>query len=603
MIYKNRKAIIAENMEQYISEIFSYWPLKKEYYSLISLKLKKELQWIPTLSTLLKYKSCLEQADNSALKTLNSVLDSYTIFSKNLKKYKNDWYNLLLLSYPDIKWALREYKEKYFENVEDLISHVLEIFIKTKWTWDTGFLYQNAWVGLYDQIKEEPCYSEIIKEWIGIIGKYREEIRKLLPEGTILVDFGCCDWKKALALLDGIGQDITYLPVDVNEEELTSAIGTIKNLEIDKKDTTKKIKILKWIINTWKITNPIKSIVDDNMNDYTYLFTWWSIWNYSDDDIKTLFSKTFKPKKWGIVFDYYKAPTSIAEIEALLKCYDNEETKNRFKSWLKNLHLARNYWETATKRWNNIGADLTIGLNFDDFFKFSVRYEFSSLSWDKYYAELYDNKVKIYKYDWTWPLKTSQFQEKIYPWKIIEWFKVLKDTSQQHYIFNPYRYGELSKQGALPSEQQIAFSLHWKDLFNYFKDEYSQYDDNDWHHWLIPNKYAKEPKKYQEKHVDEYVWYYELDEEDRRIYRYFPKILDDKLNKSGQIFHVENNVNWGWSVPINRKKNEFIPIEISRRFSDKQIESFLIDAWWPKEKIKILWWNAENFMKLVVAKI
>lgn len=240
-------------------------------------------------------------------------------------------------------------------------------------------------------------------------------------------------------------------------------------------------------------------------------------------------------------------------------------------------------------------------MNFDDFFKFSVRYEFSSLSWDKYYAELDDNnKVQIYKYDWTWPLETNQFQEKTYPWRIIEWFKVLKDTSQPHYVYNPYRYGEISKQGSLPSEQQIAFFLHWKDLFNYFKDGYSQYNDKDWHHWLIPNEYIEEPQNYIEKHLNEYVGDYELDENYNKIYRYFPKVLDDELKKTGHIFHVENNLNWGWSVPINRKKGEFIPIEMSRRFSDDEIKNFLEQSCW--DNINIMWWEGK-FMKLVVASI
>lgn len=603
MIYNNRKEIIEKKVNQYISEIFSYWPVKNDYYSLMWLKWSSQLKWNPTISELLQNKKQLENTDNNALRILYSVLNSYTIFLEGLEKYRNDWFNLMLLPVDDIDWAMTEYKEKYYESVEDLVPRILEIFINTEWTRDTWFLYQNAWIGLYNQIENEPSYSAIIQEWTSIIKKHKKEIRKLLPNQTILVDFWCCDWKKAWALLDGIRQNITYLPVDVNEELLNNSKTLIEKLE-NNNCTTKKIKIKTWIINSWKITNPIQSIFGDKINNYTYFFTWWSIWNYDDSTIKILLSETFKPQNWGLVLDYYKAPSSIEEIESLLKCYYNEETKNRFKSWLKNLQLAKNYWETGTKRWNHIGTNLSIGMNFDDFFSFSVRYEFDDISWTKYYAELDENnKIQIYKNNWSWPIKQSILPKQLYPWKIVEWFKVIKDTSNTHWIQNPNRNGE-PNQLYLLSEQQIAFYIHGKNLFSYFKNKYFQYDDQNWYHWLVPNDYLKNPENYINEHIHDYMRYRERDEyNDGNIYRFIPKNLDYELKKMWQIFPVENNVDWGRCVPISRKKWEFIPIEISRRFSDEQIKYFLVEAGWPKEKINIISWKEEKFMKLVVASV
>lgn len=590
IIYNRRKESIEGTVKKYISEIFSYWPMKQKYYSFVWLEWEDSL-WTPSLSELLEHQKQLKKSDDEILNILNSILSNYLIFIENLEKYKDDWIWLRFLSEYDIDAAMLKYKEKCHENIEELVSRVIEIFIKVIGTWDTWFLYQNAWVGLYNQIENEPAYSAIIQEWINIIKKHKEEIWKLLPDRTTLVDFWCCDGKKAWTLLDWIVQNISYLPVDVNRELLNNSTNEIEKLEVDKDESTRKITIKEWEVNTWRITTPIKSILEDENNNYTYFFTWWSIWNYEDETIKTLIWKIFKPKQWNIVFDYYKAPSSLTEIKWLLKCYYNEETKNWFMNWLKNLQLANYLFASATQRWWSISK-----VQFDEFFKFSVRYEFESKWWDKYYAELdWNEKVIIHKKNGNdWIICDEIPQQDYYPWKIVEWLNVIKDTSKLWAVYHPEVYEDVL------SELSIAFYLHWEDLFNYFKSDYSQFGEN-WDYRLVPNDKSATAENYIEINKDDYVVYSERDQfdDEKTIYWHIPKILDDYIKESKQIFHIEHNISGGRWIPISRKQWEFIPIEISRRFSDDEIKKFLEQA--DRTNINIIWWEDEKFMKLVVA--
>lgn len=599
--YDRRKNSIREIMEKYISEIFSYWPIMKEYYSL--------LWWfheyrVPFLSELLEKKKELSESDCDNLQRLSSVLDSYEIFTENLEKFKNDWIKLALLGFDEIKFqsALYEYIEKYKKWFDWLIPRIIEIFIKWKWTWDTWFLYADAWGRLYWKIEDEPEYSGIIEEWQKIIFMNNSDILWLLHDNTTLVDVWSCDWSKAAALLKWIKESITYRPIDINEEMLKQSKETVDLLESNIDTWQKKIKIHEWTINTWDLTDPVNEIIGDENNHYTYFFTWWSIWNYSDETIRKLLWKTFKPKKWNLIMDYYKAPRSLKGIRDILKCYDNKDTKNWFMNWLKNLKLANHYRESATnnrnvwdKNWNKMGID--------DFFKYSVRYEFTDHNMKNYYAELYWDEIKIYEEcDGRYQECNNFNEQNIYPWKIVEWFTVLEDTYYSHWISNPeWARNPHKVDEYLQSKQQLAFVIHWSDLFNSFKNAYFQYDD--WNnHWLIPINEKESIQQYVSGHKDDYIKYRERDNNDENHYRYFPVNLYESINKC--IFPIEHNISWGICLPIDGKKWEFIPIEISRRFSDEEIKKLLGEAGRNIENIFWTLWNqwlSTKFMDLVVA--
>lgn len=434
--------------------------------------------------------------------------------------------------------------------VEKLVSGEPESI----WVSDTWFLYENRWWHEYWNIENDESYKKIYNEWVRLFEYNGEDIQSLLPEGTVLVDIWCCEWDKAEALLHWIWKKITYLPVDVDKKYIWKSSWKIKELLND------NITVEDWIENHWKITDPIESINSDWSRNYTYFFTWGSIWNYSDCDIDQLLWTTFKPKQWNLVLDYYKAPKTFGEIRDILKAYDNEATKNWFINWLNNLwfypwyyYPGRNdLWKVADELYGDYHIPKQWfwynPVNIDDFLKFSVRYEFEDENKNKYYAELDESgnmilncnnweikywisfnndwtKYNMFRYNWKdWDrIKDDKdFPKfKLLKWKIIEWFKAIKSANRIWYIpdyvsriyGNPENIEQLEENDNFPGFEIVH--QHLKSSVNeevYLQKMLCQF----WFKW-----------------------------------------------KDGEF------------IPANFKEWEFYPIEISRRFSDEEMEAIL----------------------------
>lgn len=341
---------------------------------------------------------------------------SYLVYLKNIYKKK--------------KWAETEWEQK---------NRICEIFpeiLEWKSVLDTWFLYKNAWWALYWKIENDSSYQKIYQEWEKILSDKKSDILEILPSWTTLIDYWCYMWDKAKSLLNGTKKPINYLPVDVDENMLEKAWENIASLN------SENITILQWIKSTWDITESI-DYWDENL---TYMFTWWSIWNYQDETIEKILSKTFEPKDGdNLILDYYKAPSSLEEIEDLLACYDNHPTEDWFINWLFNLWLQPRFFETALGRlywstenmlnnYQNFNSFNNLKLFINEFLKFTVRYEFE-VNNTKYFAELWEDwKIIINKYVWESIVKCTN-QElsylktiKEFSWEIVEWFQWIKDS-------------------------------------------------------------------------------------------------------------------------------------------------------------------------------
>lgn len=447
---------------------------------------------------------------------------SHLVYLKNIYKKK--------------KWAETEWEQK------SRICEIFPEFLEWKSVLDTWFLYKNMW-WLYWKIEKDSPYQEIYQEWEKILSDKKHDILEILPSWTTLIDYWCYKWDKAKSLLDGIKKPIKYLPVDVDENIYKNAWENVASLN------SENITILQWIKSTWDITESIDYW--DKQNNLTYMFTWWSIWNYQDETIKKILSKTFEPKDgYNLILDYYKAPSSLEEIENLLNCYDNSPTEDWFINWLSNLWLQPRFFETALGRlywstenmlnnYQSFNSFNNLKLFINEFLKFTVHYEFE-VNNTKYFAKLWEDwKIIIYKYIWKSFVKCSN-QElsylkaiKEFPWKIVEWFQWIKDSEIERDI------------DCYAVEKELGKKKEW------FID----------------------------------MWY-DVD------------VINPIKSKRQVWFNVKM-----WDehkfVPANFKEWEFYPIEISRRFSKSEIEKLLNDS--GREITKTFDDDKYQYMNLIVA--
>lgn len=439
------------------------------------------------------------------------------------------------------------------------VENLVEWKPENIWVSDTWFLYEIHWWNEYWNIEEDESYKQIYSEWIKIFQDNKDSLQELLPEKTVLVDVWCCEWDKAKALLEGAWKKIRYLPVDVDEEYLRKAKWKIEALWIE---------IMDWVINTWKITDSIWAINDDETNNYTYFFTWWSIWNYSDDVIHQMLSKTFKPKHGSIVLDYYKAPENIFEIRDILKSYDNEPTKNWFKNWLNNLGFYPWYYFPGKDDMKEFSEELDWQykipeqwfwyslVNIDDFLEYTVRYELQDGAWNNYYLTLdKDHNLILQRNGW----------EETY-WIVFnsEWNR-----------YNAYRlcWGE---------RKQLKY-----------KNELPKFN---WFQWKIVEWFTAKESANRIKFVEDYVgkikwspeWIERSESNEWEIMDNFKwwELLKNRFDTlKGDDVYLQEMVCQIWFkwrddefIPANFKEWEFYPIEISRRFSDAEMIKFLKDA-------------------------
>lgn len=440
-------------------------------------------------------------------------------------------------------------KNKWEENKWEQISRISEIFPNTlEWkpVSDTWFLYRNEWwVTIYWEIENYYLYKEIYQEWEKILSDKKHDILEILPSWTTLIDYWCYKWDKAKFLLDGIKKPIKYLPVDVDENMCKNAWENIASL------SSENITILPWIKSTWDITQSID--YGDEQQNLTYMFTWWSIWNYQDETIEKILSKTFEPKDgYNLVLDYYKAPSSLEEIEKLLNCYDNPPTENWFISWLLNLWLQPRFFETALGKlywttenvldnYQSFNSFNNLKIFIKEFLKFTVHYEFK-VNNTKYFAELWENwKIIFNKYAWESIVQCDDEDLsylntiKEFPWKIIEWFKWIKNSENEYNV----------------------------EIFH----------------------------EQREKPNDEAFYHYDAEGNIVRI------VADSKKSKQQVGFSINEWNKWVF-IPANFKKWEFYPIEISRRFSDAEMIKFLKDAGRKVDENNIFsTCNGENWQK------
>lgn len=507
---------IQKSILPYYSYALKHNPDKEDIFIL---EQQKELyeNIFSKMTTILETQLWKESPEN--IKNMKILLSKQKLYEEEEREIRYVYDNLqrkvdnYLADGIDYLLDLRDnYKsKKWSENQEEQRRRIDEIFSEIL-TWssvlDTWFLYKNAWCNFYKKIENEESYQKIYDEWKKIISDNSERVQKYLQEDSVLLDYWCYLWDKAKSLLQST-KKIKYLPVDVDSNMIRQSSENLKSLGIE---------VEEGIISSWDITDPIA--IPNQDNNLTYFFTWWSIWNYSEEKIHSILSWTFNPEKWSyLIMDYYKTPKSLDDIKNLLKSYDNKVTEDRFINWLLNLWFQPRFFESA---WNefywtidelkniykNHDSFNNLKLFLGTFLKFSVRYEFH-VDDKMYYAELWDNsELNIFRCTWNSAVKCgadeirgylSIFNE--FPWQIVEWFTWIKDSETEHII----------------EANHAKLKYRWFELSPVFE----------------PDSPVKSKKQ---------VWIKS-------------KIWDDYK-----------------FIPVNFKKWEFYPVEISRRFSDDEIK-------------------------------
>ena len=93
--------------------------------------------------------------------------------------------------------------------------------ISSKW------LYDEEGSRLFDSITELPEYYPTRTE-TAILRERVDGLNHLLPDGTVLVEFGSGSSEKTRLLLDGVDRFSSYVPVEISADYLT---GVVERLE------------------------------------------------------------------------------------------------------------------------------------------------------------------------------------------------------------------------------------------------------------------------------------------------------------------------------------------------------------------------------------
>jgi len=472
-------------------------------------------------SKLVKISSKIQKILNNALiiessenrKNIEILLKKYILFkheeSETQDFYRNLWRSIDV-AYSDgishltnIRDAYKRAKwEEFHDEQRKRIDEIFPEELKWWSVLDTWFLYKNKWMRFYWLIENNESYKRIYEEWESIIFDNREKVQNYLQEDSALLDYWCYSWDKAKSLLQGIKKYVKYLPVDVNTDMIWKAKENIESLGID---------VLDWIQSSWDITEPLNIPAEEN--NITYFFTWWSIWNYNDEQIHKILTWTFNPQKWKcLVMDYYKSPKNLDDVKTLLESYDNKETEDWFINWLLNLWFRPRFYESAMNKfywttdnvlrhYDRYDQFNNLKLFLEKFLKFTVRYEFYA-NWDKFCAEIWDNnKMKVFKYVWNSYVECddsevaklhelSTIKEfEWFSWTIVEWFECIEDSellrdidwdlakrvssSESHWFYYDLSFDVVHP---VKSKRQVGFRVKIWDEYKFFPAKFEKWN-------------------------------------------------------------------------------------------------------------------------------
>ena len=169
---------------------------------------------------------------------------------------------------------------------------------------DLRFLYcwdGWEWYSGFETEKKDNKYI-FTKIWLDLIRDNERILSKYL--GDNILDFWCWNWRKWKILIEaqahkeifGDGdKEQYYTPIDISPEILNS---------VRENFTTEEC--WEWILAfdvDWKKDSITKRLNGKN----TYLFLWWTIWNFSDEDIIKILQKKFWNSSLNpIVWNYLK---------------------------------------------------------------------------------------------------------------------------------------------------------------------------------------------------------------------------------------------------------------------------------------------------------
>lgn len=269
--------------------------------------------------------------------------------------------------------------KKIFNNEE--VSDLRFLYCGEGWEWYSGF-----------ETEDEDNEYEFTKIWLNLIEENKEILTNYV-KGK-LFDFWCWNWRKWKILMDA-HKRIFW----VNEDRYIAMDISSNILESTRENFTEK-ESPEWILIfdvDWKRESVTKYINWKN----TYLFVWWTIWNFSDNQIinklqKTFWNDSLHPTTWNyLIFDYFTPPKNEEELKNIIKSYAWPDGKQWLINWLKQLWIPENIIKNFTH---------------------VVRY----VSEDE---SLCAECVDLWNVEIFWDIKSKSNM----PWKILEWFMANAD--------------------------------------------------------------------------------------------------------------------------------------------------------------------------------
>lgn len=268
---------------------------------------------------------------------------------------------------------------KIFNNEE--ISDLRFLYCGEGWEWYSDF-----------ETEDEDNEYEFTKIWLNLIEENKEILTNYV-KGK-LFDFWCWNWRKWKILMDA-HKRIFW----VNEDRYIAMDISSNILESTRENFTEK-ESPEWILIfdvDWKRESVTKYINWKN----TYLFVWWTIWNFSDNQIinklqKTFWNDSLHPTTWNyLIFDYFTPPKNEEELKNIIKSYAWPDGKQWLINWLKQLWIPENIIENFTHVVRYVSEDWSLCAECIDL-------------WN----------VEIF-----WDIKSKSNM----PWKILEWFMFMAD--------------------------------------------------------------------------------------------------------------------------------------------------------------------------------
>ncbi len=282
-----------------------------------------------------------------------------------IEKYKSDWREFFAEIH---RQFLAEKKENNFWLKNNEVDNWLKDLLENWETWDGSFLYKwetkdkngistNSWIELFNKAANSGLYKDLKKnemnQWMYIFNvilrntdpNIYKEIKKIITNSKFIAEIWPWGTDKLLQVLKMFYENDKNKLSDFFSEKM------IKFLDLDEawyigikeeiKDYITKNANVEW--STWDMRNA-KSSVYSNLDKTSYFMFWWTIGNFSLDEIWKIFTNmnTHKRNKPNNAFiTYFTEPKTDEEEKFAVDLYSHKEMENFILSWFEALWFPR----------------------------------------------------------------------------------------------------------------------------------------------------------------------------------------------------------------------------------------------------------------------